>query len=312
MEVTVSIIIVSYNNFYLLEKCLNSIYKYTTGISFEIIIIDNNSTEERLSSILSKYKNVTLIQNSDNLGFAAANNQGIKIAKGKYCLLLNNDTVFIDDILGQLLGRTKDFGNNFVAGCQLLNSDMTKQESTTEFPNLWNTFTENFFLYRLFSKSKLFNKYYLNTINIYESCEVDIVKGAFFFAPKGLLLTVDGFDERFFFYSEETDLCYRLKKQFSSKILFYPDLKIIHHGGPEEDLRSWFHFKYVSIGKIKFFQKHSSLFRLFGFLVLHYGGILNRVLLNSILGFIKLNKKYIKKSGYYIRLLFLYPSNEFK
>jgi len=198
-----------------------------------------------------------------------------------------------------------------VAGCQLLNSDQSKQESVVEFPNLWNTFCENFFLYKLFPNSKIFNKYYLTNIDINEPIEVDVVKGAFLIAPTELLLRCNGFDERFFFYSEETDLCYRLKNKLGAKIYLFPELKVIHHGGTEDELRSWFHYKNVSIGKIKYSQKHLKGISFFLFLILHFIGISIRVFLYMFLSLVKREKAYLIKAKYFGKLLCVYPKNEF-
>lgn len=307
----VSIIIVNYNKFEYLSKCLQSVTQFTIGIEYEIILIDNNSIEGNISDVIKDYTQIRLIKNSENKGFAAANNQGLKIAKGKYCLLLNNDTELISNAIKEVFEFAESYSKDIVLGCQLLNSDGTKQESTSEFPSIKNIFTENFFLYKIFPKSKFFNKYYLNEIELFSPTRVDVVKGAFLFTKTKTLENAQGFDERFFFYSEETDLCYRLKKDFNCEIMMLPKVNIFHHNNLNKNLKPWFHFKNISIGKIQFYQKHFKGMKFFISYLLHFGGNALRVLMNLALGILKIDKQYIRKSKFFLKLFFVYPKNEF-
>lgn len=307
----VSIIIVNYNKFDILRNCLASIVKYTKDLSYEIIIIDNNSSEGSIKEVTDKFQKIVLIQNKSNVGFAAANNQGIKIANGQYCLILNNDTEFFKDGIKEVHDYAESFSSDVVIGCQLLNSNGSKQESAIQFPSLLNIFTENFFLYKLFPKNKFFNKYYLNEISLTSPTNVDVVKGAFLFTKTELLKKVKGFDERFFFYSEETDLCYRLKKHFGTQIILLPEVCVYHHNNADDKLKPWFHFKNISIGKIQYYQKHFNYLNKIIVLSLHFLGNLLRVVLNMLLGVIKRENEYFIKAKYYFRLLFIYPENRF-
>ena len=123
----ISIIIVSYNNFQLLENCIRSIEYFTKKNSYEVIVVDNNSNEGDVSKLLTSHQNTILIQNSSNLGFGAANNQGIQIAKGKYCLFLNNDTEFLEDSIYKVIEFYEKNNKRVLLGCKLLNSDKTHQ-----------------------------------------------------------------------------------------------------------------------------------------------------------------------------------------
>ena len=308
----ISIIIVSYNKFEYLKRCLESIEKFVNEIKYEIIIVDNNSTQNGLENAVEDFANIVLHKNKKNVGFAAANNQGIKIAHGKFFLLLNNDTELTSNAIKECMEFVElNKNNKMLLGCQLLNSDGTKQESTVPFPSLLNIFTESFFLYKLFPKNKLFNKYYLNNIDIQNPIDVDVIKGAFMFGETETFIKANGFDERFFFYSEETDLCYRLKNDFGTNIIFNPNIKVFHHNNAEKTFKGWFHHKNISIGKIQYYQKHFNNMKKVFALSFHFLGNLLRILLNVMLGVINREIKYFKKANNYLRLLFIYPKNRF-
>jgi hypothetical protein len=306
----VSIIIVNYNSFKLLQDCLESIFKHSTGCGFEIIVIDNNSSEGHVDDVVRDFDEITLIKNKINKGFGAANNQGLAIAKGKYVLFLNNDTILFENTIKKVFDFAETLNENSIIGCKLLNKDKSLQHSVYDFPSLLNVFTSNFFLYSLFPKSKLFNKYHLMNRKINETTKVDVVTGAFLFGTKEKLKEIGGFDERFFFYNEETDLCYRFK-QNGGKIFYYPQTAIIHLKGGTAKKSGWFAYKNQSLSTIKFFQKHFSRFNFIVALVLHYIGIFIRIPTFLLIGILTLNRDLIIRSYYYLKLLFLYPKNLF-
>jgi GT2 family glycosyltransferase len=219
--------------------------------------VDNASTEGDIEEITSKYSQVILLRNKKNIGFGAANNVGLKHAAGKYILLLNNDTEILDESLERIINYYEEQKERIFIGCKLLNTDGSRQESVYSFENILNSFSENFFLYKIFPKSKLLNRFYLNHFNITIPIEVDVIKGAFIFCSKDDIEKLNGFDPKFFFYAEETDLCYRFK-QDGGKIIYFPQAEIIHHGGASTESQPWFKYKNQSIAKIQFFQKHYS------------------------------------------------------
>lgn len=308
--IDISVIIVNYNTSELLTECLDSLYEHSKQISFETIIVDNASKDFKTADFEKKYKNLKILVNKTNLGFAAANNQGLKLALGKYVLFLNNDTKLLSNILKSVYDFAENFSNPIFVGCQLLNKDFSKQESVVEFPSVWNGFTENFFLYKLFPKSKFLNKYYQNELTWKEPIEVDVIRGAFMFCPTEIINKLNGFDARFFFYSEETDLCYRFK-QMNGKIIFLPDQQIIHYGGVASDKNLWFKYKNQTIGKIQFYQKHFKGYKFLSVLIIHFIGLFLRGILNSIAGIILLKKGLLKKGLYFLKQMFVYPKNVF-
>lgn len=310
-EIKVSCIIVNYNCFELLDICLDTLKKYHIELDLEIIVIDNASTIGDPELITDKYRNVILVKNESNKGFAYANNQAIDIASGEYTLILNNDIEFQGNVLIPLIEFLEKCGGKCFVAPKLLNRDGSHQESVVEFPSLWNGITENLFLYKLFPKMKLFNKYYRNYIDTTKPFETDVLKGAFILCRTDFLNSLNAFDSRFFFYSEETDLCYRAKK-IGGRVWFYPGLSVIHHGGAATNSVPWFTFKNQSIGKIKYYQKHFMGLEFIAVIIVHFIGLFIRGIIFSFAGLISFNKNNLKKGYYFFKQMFFYPKNEFK
>lgn len=307
----VSIVIVNYNSFKLLDNCLASIFTFTKDIDFEIIVIDNNSSEGDVTEVTSKYPKVILKKNDKNVGFAAANNIGFDIAKGKYVLILNNDTIFHENTIKILFDYSEKLNHEVFVGCKLLNDDGTHQVSIVDFDTLTNSFGENFFIYKLFPRSKIFNRFHLNYKDIKQAMDVDVVKGAFILCTSSALKELKGFDPKFFFFGEETDLCYRFKKN-GGTVFYYPGTSVYHVGGATTDKNLWFKFQNQSIAKIKIYQKHYIGSEAFVLKAFHFVGIFLRVPLYFIAGVLTFNGSLIIKSYYYCRTLFIYPPNKFK
>ncbi len=307
----ISIVIVNYYSTELLKGCLDSIYNYTQGIEFEIIVVDNGSLAGEVENLIREYSGIKLIKNESNKGFGAANNQGAEVARGKYLLFLNNDTILQENSIKKVFDFADSIQGENVIGCRLLNQDNSTQKSVFDFPTLANVFTSNFFLYLLFPKSKHFNKYHLMNKGIDVITEVEVVTGAFLCIEKRTFRKLGGFDERFFFYMDETDLCYRQKKK-KGKVIYFPETSVIHLKGKSAKGESWFKNKYQSISTLKFFQKHFSGMSLLLAIVFHYSGLLLRIPIFLIGGILLMKKDLVKRSLYYLRLIFIYPANEFK
>jgi len=309
-KVDISIIIISYNNFHLLEDCIKSIYQFTSGVSYEVIVVDNNSNEGDVTEITSKFSDVKLIQNSGNKGFAAANNQGFEIAKGEYYLVLNNDTILFENAIKQVFDFVSSTNEHIFVGCRLLNSDNSYQESVMEFPSVWNVFTDSFFLSKIFKKSKFFNKNALSFSLLKEVVEVDVIKGAFMFCKAGDIKELNGFDEKFYFYSEELDLCKRFKKR-GGKVIYFPETSIVHVGGATVKRDQLFFYKNQAISRIQYFQKHLSGINFILSVTFYYLGIIIRIPIYLIMGVVTFNRNYFSKSMHYFKQLFYYPKNVF-
>lgn len=244
-----SIIIISYNTSKITIDCLKSIFQ-DKGLTFdldkidnknliptEIIIIDNNSQDDSIEKI--KKFPVKLIINKDNAGFGKANNQGIKIAKGNYVLLLNSDTIILHSAISQSLNWLCSHPEASVCTAQLLNSDKTIQASGGFFPNLGNVFTWCLNLDDLPFVNKIIKPLHPHTPNFYthdkfylKDHQQDWVTGAFMMIRNSHLQSTNGFDENYFMYGEEVELSYRLKKHYlKSQTWYLIGPQIIHLGG---------------------------------------------------------------------------------
>jgi len=251
----VSIIIVNWNTRDILHSCLQSIYERTGGIEFEVIVIDNGSSDNSVQMVKQLFPQVVLIKNSENKGFAAANNQGIAIAKGRYTLLLNSDTVILNNAIGKTISFADAHPEAAVIGCLVLNKDRSLQPTCFMFPSLLNKVLFVSYLYKFFPKSNFFGRERMTWWDRSDVREVDVVTGCFMLVRREAIEQVGLMDEQFFMYGEETDWSYRFMKA-GWKNMFYPGAQIIHygnvsavkHGANRAIMRDrsdiWFMFKY--------------------------------------------------------------------
>jgi O-antigen biosynthesis protein len=250
--IDLSIIIVNYNVKEFLLNLLESIRKAAKNISMEIIVVDNASDDGSIEILTKKFKNVKLIANKKNVGFGAANNQAMEIAKGKYFLLINPDTIVREDTLTKMIEFFEETPNVGIAGCKVLNPDGTLQLACRRsFPGPWTSFTKVTGLSKLFPNSRLFARYNLTYLNEDETYEVDAISGAFMMMKKEAYEKIGGFDEQFFMYGEDLDLCYRTQKA-CYKVFYVNSTEIIHYKG-ESTKRS-------SIDETKIFYEAMHLF----------------------------------------------------
>ena len=228
-HVDVSIIIVNYNTCKLTLQCIASIYQQTKGISFEVIVVDNDSSDGSADKIAAQFPGVNLIRSKTNTGFGKANNLGARQAKGKYLFLLNSDTVLIENtvkVQKDFLAQTK--GQKIgVIGCNMLDANRQPITSYGNFPSIFQELFEYGF-------SKIFRDYYKSKVSIAVTDnskamkEVDYIIGAAMFFEKDTFNAFGGFDEDFFLYFEETEFCYRMAG-LGYKVIWNPDTAIIHY-----------------------------------------------------------------------------------
>ena len=226
---------------------------------------------------------IKLIQNRTNLGYAKANNQALRQAQGEVILFLNSDTVILNRAIEKSLGFIKKREDVDILGCQLLNKDKTIQPSGGFFPDLRQVFCQMFFLDDLEFFNRLIKPYQQTRQSFYQKTqELDWVTGAFLLVRKKVLEKTSGFDERFFMYSEEVELCFRAKKD-GFKVWFYPQAKIVHLKGKS----SHDGFKKAVLGEykglIKFYQKHKPLWEVRILRVFLKMGSVLRILIFGIL-----------------------------
>jgi len=250
--IDLSIIVVNFNVKEFLKNLLDSIKKASQNFSLEIIVVDNASDDGSVEMIKDKFPEIILIENKSNLGFGKANNQGLKIAKGKFILLINPDTLVAEDTFVKMIDFFNANPDTGMAGCKILNPDGTLQLACRRsFPGPWTAFTKVTGLSTLFPKSKLFAKYNLTYLDENQTYEVDAISGSFMMLRKEVYEKVGGFDEQFFMYGEDLDLCYRIQKA-GYKIYYVHTTQIIHYKG-ESTKRS-------SLDETKIFYQAMHLF----------------------------------------------------
>jgi GT2 family glycosyltransferase len=250
-----SIIIVNYNTRELLEQVLQSIRDNACARQYEVIVVDNHSTDGSVAMLHERFPAVGRIENDYNAGFSKANNQGAAIAAGEYLLFLNSDTVLQEHALDVLLSMLEDHHEVAMAGAKLLNEDGSLQRSCGIFPNLETEFYLRSFLSRLFPENNLFSKYKLAPERYQAQMPVDWLSGACLMIRKSIFDQVQGFDENFYMFYEDVDLCYRIRN-LGYAIMYLPDALCMHrHGG------SWLHVREIPVrnscrSALYFFEKH--------------------------------------------------------
>jgi len=230
-----SIIIVSYNSKKVLKECLTSIFGNLKNFAYEVIVSDNGSTDGSIEMIKKEFPRVRVIENNANIGFAAANNRALSLAKGEYVFYLNPDTVLLDENIIKLVNFMDAHSQAGACGPLVLNSDGTMQRQCKRG---WPTFRNSFFYYsglwKLFPKSQKWKKftgsYFCLDKPDDQICEVDQLSGAAMIVRRDILEKIGWMDEKYIMYWDDTDLCFRIKN-LGFKIYYVPQAKITHYGG---------------------------------------------------------------------------------
>lgn len=284
----ISIVIVSYNVQEYLSHCIDSIMAQKDIVA-EIIVVDNNSTDRTRDLIASKYPEVKLIYNSDNVGFSAANNHGIKIASAELILLLNPDTELAETNTLHYVKKYMDADlQTAIMAPKLLNTDGSFQLSFWSFHGVRELVLELFYLHRVKKITPPSS-----------AISVEAASGAALIFKKSLVDEIGGLDENMF-WTEDIDFCYRAKES-GKKVIWNPDIRIIHHGGKSSLGNESVTIPNQVISKIKFSRKHDSkpVFYLINILSLLF--ICSRLLIFTLISFI--NQKYnTKRKAYWVTL----------
>jgi len=253
-----SVVIVNYNVKHFLEQCLNSVIKALAGLEGEIIVVDNNSVDGSIKLLKEKFKDIQLIANKKNTGFAVANNQAIKIAKGEYVLLLNPDTIVQEDTFLKCLEFMDKTSNAGALGVKMYDGKgLFLPESKRGLPTPSVAFYKIFGLSTIFPKSKIFGKYHLGYLSENEIHEVDVLSGAFMLLRKKALDKIGLLDESFFMYGEDIDLSFRIING-GYKNYYFPKTNIIHYKG-ESTKKSSINYVFIFYkAMIIFAEKHFS------------------------------------------------------
>ena len=249
-----SVIIVNYNVSAFLEQALASAQKAMRGIEGEIYVVDNHSVDDSVAMVKSKFPQVRLIENQDNVGFAKANNQAIRISTGEYVLLLNPDTLVEEDTFSKcidFMDATPDCGG---LGVKMVDGQgRFLPESKRGIPYPSSSFYKLFGLSKLFPKSKKFGAYHATYIGEDETHEVEVLAGAYMMLRRSVLDEVGLLDEDYFMYGEDIDLSYRILKG-GHKNYYFPQTRIIHYKG-ESTKKGSLNYVYVFYKAMQIFAK---------------------------------------------------------
>ena len=228
--IDVSIVIVSWNTRDITRDCLRSIYAAAGELSLEIILIDNHSSDGSAEMVASEFPKVILQRNEENRGFAAANNQGIALAQGRYVLLLNSDTLVMDRAIAKAVAFADAHPEAGMVGCQTRCPNGDLQYNCYLFPSLLNLALSLTKLQVMFWYKPFFGRYRLGWWDYGSVREVDGIAGCFMLVRKAAIDQVGPMAEEYFMYSEDTDWCWRFHRA-GWKVLYTPEPVIVHFGG---------------------------------------------------------------------------------
>lgn len=270
-----SIIIVSYNTCSLIVKCIESIYKFAENLLIQIIVSDNASSDDTVETIEKKFPEVFILQNGRNIGFGAANNRAINYCKGRFVLFLNPDIILLEPSFKRMLeflDKTPDAG---IVGCKLINPDGSIQKSFHKFfPTLINRFLESIYFEKLMDKC---SSYQTKTDDI---MNVAAIVGACMLLKEELLRKVGGFDELFFMYCEDIDVCYRVR-QMGYDIYYLGNIVMLHYLGAsaKKNRQSYFTKVLTKESVYQFFKKHHGKVKAILYRILMIIGATTRLLI---------------------------------
>lgn len=300
-----SIVIVSWNTAVILGQCLDSILANPPAGEYEIWVIDNASTDDSITMLKEKYPQVKLIENDHNPGFAGANNQGIQQSQGDYILLLNPDTLVLDDALNVMLAWMETHPEAGAIGPHILNPDRTLQTSTYPRPTLSREF------WRLLKLDKLrpYGVYHMEDWPLDQPRPVEALLGACILLRRDLVQTIGLMDEDYFMYTEEIDYCYRIE-QAGWDLYWVPGAKIIHYGGQSTQQVATDMFLQLYKSKLRYFRKHYGRFAGFLYKCILLIATLFRLILAPLALFQSGEKKEknVTLSQNYLRMLKLIPT----
>jgi len=247
-----SVIILNYNVRYFLEQCVLSVEKALEGIEGEIIVIDNNSSDDSCLMMKQRFPQIKLIENKENTGFPKGNNIGVAQAKGDYLCILNPDTVVAEDTFSKLLNSKNWQLQTGIIGCKLIDGTGNfLPESKRGIPTPRVAFTKIFGLYKI---SNAFGNYYAQHVSENQSGNVDILVGAFMVMKRALYNEIGGFDENCFMYSDDIDLSYMALQKGKSNY-YYHETSVIHYKG-ESTVKDGTYMRRFQEAMNFFYKKH--------------------------------------------------------
>ncbi|WP_340148659.1 glycosyltransferase family 2 protein [uncultured Sneathiella sp.] len=266
---TVSIIVISYNTRDLTLDCIRSVFEQAKDVTFEVIVLDNASTDGSAEAIAAEFPDINLIASKENVGFANGNNLAAKQATGEYILLLNPDTVVLDHAIDNIVQfanahpKAAVWGGRTLFGDRSLNATSCWRRMT-----VWSLFCYVTGLSGIFPSSGLFNAEGYGGWKRDTVREIDIVTGCFLLMKRNLWEELGGFDRRFFMYGEDADLCLRAKKR-GGRPMITPEATIVHYGGQSEKVVADKMIRLLT-AKVTLMQQHwNPVAKVFGYILFY-------------------------------------------
>lgn len=253
VSVDLSIIIVSWNVRNLLRDCLNAVDAGRGTLQLEVIVVDGASSDGSPQMVADEFPWVRLIACRENVGFPRGNNLGLAQAVGRHVLLLNPDTVVLDDALSRMVAYLDTHGDVGGVGGQLLNPDGSVQSSRRRFPTLATAVFESTW-FESYAPKRLLRDYYAQDLPDDASADVDWVVGACLMVPRRVVGVVGPLDEDYFMYSEELDWCRRIRNM-GFRVVYLPEARIIHHVGKSSEQAVTARHINFQRAKLRYFRK---------------------------------------------------------
>ncbi len=301
MQKDISFVIVNYNALFYIQKLYASLIAQMTDkdLRWEAVIVDNASIDrspDLLRALSLKDTRIRPIFLAQNYGFAKASNIGAEASRGKYLVFLNPDTQLIDQNICDLISFYESKKNIGALGVKMRNADGSLQRSARSFPTPARQFYESYFLDKVFAGSRIFGAYFMGFSSFEEVMEVDWLSGAFLFLSKELFVKAKGFDTDYFLFSEDTDLCLRLRRMGHINY-FYPYYRLIHDDGAISGRDLPRRSAQIIRARNIYFRKNYSLFSAKIVTLTCFAGILNRVLVFAVMGFFRPKKGYFQRAS---------------
>jgi N-acetylglucosaminyl-diphospho-decaprenol L-rhamnosyltransferase len=283
--VDLSCIIVNYKNSGPLKDCLASLYQTVQGLEFEVIIVDNSENDPGLQPLKELYPKAQFISNSSNVGFSKANNQAGKIGQGNVLIFLNPDTILPDQSINSMYRYFRSHTETGALGPKVVNPDGSLQYSCRRYPTLWTgLFNRYSILSQLFPGNRFTSQYLMRDFDHNEIRPVDWLSGCCLMVSKSTFDISHGFDENYFLFNEDVDLC-RTINQAGKEVIYFPEAKVIHQVSTSNSKTTARVIIQRHLGMMHYFKKH------------HGGNLLTRGVINffiSLRGVTQLLINFIK------------------
>lgn len=255
LAVDISVVIVNWNTRELLLDCVASLIEQTRASTLEIIVVDNASRDGSMEAFAERFPQVISIRNQDNLGFSKANNQGLRIARGRYLCLVNSDVKALDGVLDKLRAFMEDQPDVGAVAPRTVGGDLKLRKNCREYPTIRNAFCQAIFLDQLFPSVRAFRGRSLRDFDYGTTQEIEVLSGCFIMVRRVVIETVGMLDERFFIYSEDVDWCKRIRAG-GWKVVFLPSAEAIHYGGSSSTVERVLFNREMMKANLQYWRKH--------------------------------------------------------